>query len=118
PKIQERFSLDNHQIRHLITAYGTKHSAVLSLASETPSLAERLHPGLPNIRAEVVYAVREEAALHLSDFLRRRSLIALGPHGRTMELMEEAARLMGEELGWGKEEETFEINAYLEETKP
>jgi len=97
------------------TGYGTRHDRVLSLIEENADLAGRLHPPLPHLRAEVVHAVREESALMLSDLLRRRTLIALGPHRANAEMIGAALELMASELNWSQEERENQKRAYLNE---
>lgn len=80
--------------------YGSDAPAVQALARATPSLGERLHPSLPYIGAEVVWAAREEMARTVEDVLARRTR-ALFLNARAAEAMApEVARLLGGELGW------------------
>jgi len=69
-ELNRRHSLDASQARHLVTTYGTLHLNLLELLEENEALKGRLHPALPHMKAEVVYAVREELAVTLSDVLR------------------------------------------------
>ncbi len=113
--IKERFTLDEAQVRHLTETYGTKLYDVLRLIGEKPALGDRLHPKLPHLKAEAVYAAREEAAITLQDFLRRRSTIALGPLSADKDLLNECAWLMGGELGWDEKTKASQVADYLEE---
>jgi glycerol-3-phosphate dehydrogenase len=97
-------SLDPAQVDHLIKTFGTHHASVIHLMREDPSLGERLHPALPNLKAEVVYAVRQESAVMLADVLRRRSTIALGPYRTDETVLRATIALMAAELGWSPEE--------------
>jgi glycerol-3-phosphate dehydrogenase len=65
------------QVNHLLTVYGARALEVLQLVDEAPDLAVPLVAGLPDIRAQVVYAVRSEMALTLVDILRRRMMLAI-----------------------------------------
>ncbi|HEY5649272.1 MAG TPA: glycerol-3-phosphate dehydrogenase, partial [Nitrospiria bacterium] len=58
---QKRYPLDAGQVRHLAETYGTKLHEVLQVAGERPGLTERLHPQLPHLKAEAVYAAREDS---------------------------------------------------------
>jgi glycerol-3-phosphate dehydrogenase len=64
-------------IHHLFRVYGARAVDVLGLVEEAPDLAERLLPDLPDIRAQVVYAVQSEYAHTLVDICRRRTTLAM-----------------------------------------
>jgi glycerol-3-phosphate dehydrogenase len=84
---------------HLLGSHGSGYGEVLGLVAEDPSLSEPLREGSPVIRAEVVHAVRTEAAMRLDDVVLRRTEVALGgaPGERALET---CAGLMARELGW------------------
>lgn len=52
--------------------YGTDRAGLLALADSDPQLKEKLHPRMPYIKAEVVWAVRYEMARTIEDVLARR----------------------------------------------
>jgi len=52
-----------------LSVYGADARAVQELARGEPELAEKLHPELPYIKPEVVWAVREEMARNVEDVL-------------------------------------------------
>jgi len=58
---------------HLLHLYGSLAPEVLAPAVDDPSLLERLHPGGPDIAAQVRYAVTHEWARNAEDVLRRRT---------------------------------------------
>ena len=64
-------------------------------------------PGTPVLRAEVVHAVRMEMALTLDDVVHRRT--DLGLVARPAQALEEAAYLMGTELGWNADRTRQEV---------
>ena len=68
----------------LVHAHGDAWRDVWTLAANDPALAERVEATRPYIRAELLYAVREELALTLGDLLIRRTPLAfeLRDHGR------------------------------------
>jgi glycerol-3-phosphate dehydrogenase len=77
-------------------------------------LAERIVPGLPFVKAEIVHAAAEEAAETLEDILRRRvPLLVLERCGR--EVLAGAARLAGEVLDWDAQRREREVAAVLED---
>jgi glycerol-3-phosphate dehydrogenase len=84
--------------------YGSDAAAIRALAASDDRLATRLHPDLPYIAAEVVWAVREELARTVEDVLARRTrALFLNAHA-AVAMSEPVARLMAEELdqpqGW------------------
>jgi glycerol-3-phosphate dehydrogenase len=115
PELGRRHSLDAAQVKHLILAHGTRHVHLLDLLRENRALGERLHPSLPHLKAEVVYAVRQESAVGLADVLRRRTTIALGPFRADKGLLENAIALMAAELEWSEAEAERQRTEYLEE---
>ena len=83
--------------------YGSDGEAILALAAANPTLAEKLHPALPYVGAEVVWGVREEMARTLDDVLSRRTR-ALFLNARAAIAMAPAvASLMATELGKGQD---------------
>ncbi|NJM97694.1 MAG: glycerol-3-phosphate dehydrogenase/oxidase [Phormidesmis sp. RL_2_1] len=63
-------------LQHLFSQYGTRSWDVLALVDSTPALAQSIQPDLPDIRAQVVYAVEKEMAKTLIDICFRRLLLA------------------------------------------
>jgi glycerol-3-phosphate dehydrogenase len=61
-------------------------------------------PGLPYLRAEVAYAVRDEGAQTLNDVLRRRTRVALEDR--------EGGLSVATELGWDAARRQRELDAY------
>jgi glycerol-3-phosphate dehydrogenase len=100
-------------IAHLGGAFGSDALAVLALVEQDGSLATRLLPDLTYIRAETLYACREEMAYTLEDVLQRRTHIALEDRLRGTEIAAEVAHLIGPELGWDAEEEARQVERYL-----
>jgi glycerol-3-phosphate dehydrogenase len=64
-----------------------------------PHWRETVHADLPIIKAQVIYAVREEMAQKLTDVVfRRTGLGTLGDPGKAS--LQTCASLMADELGW------------------
>jgi glycerol-3-phosphate dehydrogenase len=72
-------------------------------------LREPLVEGLPQLKAEVIYAAREEMALTLADFLARRTRLAILAGQNSLKCAAAAAQLMARELGWNDEETERQI---------
>ncbi len=102
-------------ITRLIETYGTHYEEVIDCARENPGLLKPLTPlGYP-LPAEVLYAIQNEHAVHLSDFMLRRTRLAHGPYRTSEPLIQAIATIMGRELGWSQEEMQKECDAYLGE---
>jgi glycerol-3-phosphate dehydrogenase len=83
--------------------YGSDIDQIRAIGASDPELAKPLHPALPYIGAEVVWAAREEMARTLDDVLSRR-LRALFLNARAaIEMAPAVARIMARELGVGDE---------------
>jgi glycerol-3-phosphate dehydrogenase len=82
-----------------LSVYGTDAPAVQELAALEPSLAEKIHPDLPYIKAEVVWAVREEMARTVEDVLSRRTRGLLLGARASIEAAPVVADLLARELG-------------------
>jgi glycerol-3-phosphate dehydrogenase len=86
-------------IRHLIGRYAEAAPAVIELMAAAPALAAPLTPDTTTLGAEVVHAIRQEAALRLSDIILRRTTVGAAGHpGKP--LLDAAAALAARELGW------------------
>ena len=53
--------------------YGADKAAIQSILESDRTLAEQIHPSLPFIKAEIVWAVQNEMCMKVEDFLSRRT---------------------------------------------
>ena len=101
--------------------YGYAAHDVLALASKRGELTQPIVPGLPDLLAEVVLAVRREQARSVGDiFLRRTRLGLLAARELPVERV---ADVLARELGWnperaGREIEDFAVEADAEGIRP
>jgi glycerol-3-phosphate dehydrogenase len=86
-----------------LDVYGSDADAILALAAGDDRLAQRLHPALPYIAAEVVWGVREEMARTVDDMLSRRTRALFLNARAAIEMAPAVAKLMAEELGTGQD---------------
>ncbi|TFH00986.1 MAG: glycerol-3-phosphate dehydrogenase/oxidase [Calditrichales bacterium] len=86
------------QIFGVLHNYGSDAIEIENLKREEKSLREILHPGLNITAAEVVWAVREEMARTVDDFLGRRSRALFLDARAAIEIIEVVAELMRHEL--------------------
>jgi glycerol-3-phosphate dehydrogenase len=100
-----RFSRES--ILHLIQAYGSNYPQVLSLIEENASWADTI-PDTNILKAEIIYAVREEMAETLADVVMRRTdLGSIEYPGESA--LRACAELMAQELGWSESRIQTEI---------
>ncbi|MFL6281036.1 MAG: FAD-dependent oxidoreductase [Vicinamibacterales bacterium] len=96
-------------IRHLIALYAEGAAEIVRLVHERPELRQPLCAGCETIQAEVVYTMRREMAVRLSDILIRRT--GLGSASEPpADAARNAARIAQQELGWDAERTTEEIS--------
>lgn len=93
------FRLDHSVVSHLICQYGNRAKEILDMVEKDRSLGDPISPILPDIKAEIKYAVENEMALTLSDFMRRRTLLALAGVNSEEALLQ-VSSLMGRYLSW------------------
>lgn len=102
----------------LLPVHGARLAELSALCREDVSMAGRIHPDYPEIRAQVALAVSREYCRNLDDFLARRSALAFSPdQGRRA--VEEVVSLMASRLGWDAEEirrQHARWEGYLERT--
>jgi glycerol-3-phosphate dehydrogenase len=82
-----------------LRVYGADAPAIREIASKEPALAEKLHPDLPYVSAEVVWAARTEMARTVEDVLARRTRALLLGARASIEAAPRVAELMARELG-------------------
>jgi glycerol-3-phosphate dehydrogenase len=100
------------QARHLVRRYGGHAVAVAKLARSGSRLGGPLVPGLPYLRAEVVWAARHEMAGSVDDVLSRRTRIALEDTARGGEAAADVASLLASELRFDGAWEEAEVADY------
>jgi glycerol-3-phosphate dehydrogenase len=84
---------------HLAGRHGSETAAVLDLCEGRRELARPLHPAFPYIRAEVVWAARQEMACSVTDVLARRTRALILDRRAAVEAAPLVAVLLGDELG-------------------
>lgn len=97
-------------IRHLIGLYADGAADIIRLVHDHPELAEPLGSGTDTVKAEVVYTIRHEMAVTLADVLVRRTGVgSAGPP--SSDVIDAAARIAQNELGWNGGRTAEEIQA-------
>jgi glycerol-3-phosphate dehydrogenase len=111
-RISEESGLDLPTINHLLNRYGSLISEILELIKENPSLASKLTPELPYIKAEIYYAASHEGALTVDDVISRRTRIAFEAEGHGIKLAELISEIISPVLGWTNKERKASVSAY------
>jgi len=99
-RIAERTGLDLERVEHLLGRFGSDIDDLLELIETDPSLAEPVPGAGKYLKAEVVYGVTHEGALHLDDLLARRLRVSIDTWDRGEAAAPEVARLVAPLLGW------------------
>lgn len=95
-----------------LAVYGTDEDALLGLVKENPELGESLSDRLKIIKAQVVWAVREEMARTVEDFLARRCRALFLDACESIGMAAEVARIMARELGKDHNWEADQVAGY------
>jgi glycerol-3-phosphate dehydrogenase len=95
-----------------LRSYGADAMQVADLAGADPALAARIHPDLPVIGAQVVWAVRHEMARTVEDVLARRTRALLLDARASIDAAPKVAALMAAELGRDSAWERSSVEAY------
>ncbi|MFT4830368.1 MAG: glycerol-3-phosphate dehydrogenase [Psychroserpens sp.] len=101
----------NDRSNHLYV-YGTDCKAIENLIQEDPKLREKLHPKLDYIKAEVVWAVRNEMARTIEDVLARRVRALFLDARAAVEMAPTVADILANELGKSTDWKTTQIEAF------
>lgn len=102
---------DATDLGHL-QVYGSDAAKIRSLAASSPELAQQLHPALPYLAAEVVWAAREEMAVTVEDVLSRRTRALLLNAKAAISMAPRVAQLMAAELGHDEAWQQTQVNAF------
>ena len=96
----------------VLQCYGGDAPAIQDLLATSSSLAEPLHPNLRPLAGEVLWAVREEMARTVEDFLSRRTRSLVLDARASLEMAPRVAELMARELGRDRAWEEAQVAAY------
>jgi len=89
--------------KRLLSIYGGRAADIVDLAASEPAMQELLDPAGKYLAAEVLYVIRQEFALTLSDIVFRRIMAGFDPdQGRS--LYNAIAALAAAELKWSADE--------------
>ncbi|MBV8730923.1 MAG: FAD-dependent oxidoreductase [Acidobacteriia bacterium] len=115
--LMEIHAMSADVISHLLDKFGNCAARVLELARGDSSLAARLVPGAPQIRAEVVYSVREEMAVSIEDVLSRRLGLQLFDWRLAIQAAPMVGNILARELGWTRSRTEEEVRLYIDQIR-
>ncbi len=110
--LAHQWGLTTTRVESLLRRYGSLVSEVLAPARDRPDLLTPVTGAPGHLRAEVLYAVTHEGALHLEDVLTRRTRVSVDTPDRGVAAAEHVAGLIGPELGWDAGRVTREVENY------
>ncbi len=113
-RLAEDYGVSRGCVEHLLGRYGTLAEEVLGLTRGDPGLARPLAEGHPYLRAEVVYAVTHEDALHVEDVLMRRTRLNIESADSGTGAAADVSVIMGRLLGWSRRRRAAETRRYME----
>ncbi len=104
--------LKNLDMNDPLHIYGSDSIFIKKLIKDKPALGKQLHPELPYLKAQVVWAARHEMACSVEDILARRTRALLLNARASIEMAPEVAKLMAAELGHGSKWRREQVSAY------
>lgn len=113
----QRYGWDEDRITHLLERYGAQIEDLGALIDADPDLGEPLKHAPQFLRADVVFALRYEGALHLEDVLVRRVRLDLEQRDRGLAAAPEILEIMRSELNWDDAKVARELALYTERVK-
>ena len=110
-KYAEESQMDIEIISHLAALYGSRYIRVLEQAEKDSRGKQQLCPHSKDIVAQIWYAVAEESAITVSDFMLRRSGLGLA-ECQGLDAVDIVAKEMGRYLGWTPAEQQRQVDEY------
>lgn len=95
-------------LRRLALSYGSRHQSVLRLMETDPTLTTPLSEASSITRGEILYGIRQEMAIRLSDAVLRRTEAGSAGHPGKAALYA-ASEIMAAELDWSVSHQAREI---------
>lgn len=108
-------SVDAALRTHLGERYGGEARVLMAAIEQDPTLAEPIVPGLPYVRAEVLFAVRHEMAGSVADVMSRRTRAQILARDDSGDAADEVAAIMAPELGWDAAASAASVQQYRDE---
>lgn len=97
---------------HLFHRYGANIRDIADIALGDSTLAAPIAHAPAYLRAEIVYAITHEGALHLDDLMMRRTRMVYEYLNEAMDALPEVVELAKAALGWSDEQAARETELY------
>lgn len=101
-----------HKTHDHLQVYGSDAQGIHALINQHAALGERLHPELPYLAAEVVWAVRMEQARTVEDVLSRRLRALITNATASIACAPKVAHLIATELGYDETWVVTQVSQY------
>jgi glycerol-3-phosphate dehydrogenase len=95
-----------------LAVYGSDAYEIRKLIATDALLSEPLHASLPYVKAEVIWAARQEMARTVEDALARRTRALFLNARAALAMAPAVAELMASELGWDEATRTKQLAAF------
>jgi len=95
-----------------LEVYGSDAYEIRKLIETDARLGEPLNAALPYVKAEVIWAVRQEMARTVEDILARRTRALFLNARAALAMAPAVADLMASELGWDEVTRTKQLDAF------
>jgi glycerol-3-phosphate dehydrogenase len=112
----ERFAWSAPLTDHLLHRYGANIRDIAAVCDNDPSMAVPLEAADAYLRAEIVYAITHEGALHLDDIMQRRTRMAYEYEAHALAALDEVSAIAAAHLGWTPLQRQAEVDAYRDVT--
>ncbi|MCK9274234.1 MAG: glycerol-3-phosphate dehydrogenase/oxidase, partial [Syntrophales bacterium] len=109
--------LKNLDKKDFLHPYGSDSIAIRRMIERNPKLGEVLDESFPTVKAEVVWAVRNEMARTVEDVLARRTRTLFLDAEAAIRMAPEVARIMAKELGRRRKWQKNQIEEFTELAK-
>ena len=105
----QQLGIDTECTKWALRRHGNRISGLFDRIATDASLAQRIVPSLPFIRAELVHCAATEMVVHLDDLLRRRlPLLILAKLSRDQ--LDQIAVSVAPAAGWDNARQHQEVN--------
>jgi glycerol-3-phosphate dehydrogenase len=108
----EAFDWGDALTDHLLHRYGANIRDIVAICETDPSMAAPLGAAAAYLRAEIVYAITHEGALHLDDIMLRRTRMAFEYEAHALAALDEVSAIAAAQLGWTARQRQAEQDAY------
>lgn len=105
--------LSEATVKHLLDRHGSLISEILEIVAADETLAERLIPDLPYIKAEILHAASHEGALSVEDVLLRRTRISFEAGDSGASVADEVAHIIGSVLNWNASDRKDSVQSFM-----